>query len=62
VNNDIATLLRHILESLASDRKSVFVDGNASYQHGFFTGYELAQNIVEDIAKSYGVEVDDVES
>ncbi len=62
MSTEISTLLRQILESLASDRKSVCVDCDPSYQHGFFSGYELAQNIVEDIARRYGVEVNDVES
>lgn len=59
---DSLSLLNEILESLSSNRQSVCVDGNPSYQHGFFCGFELAQNVVEDIARRYGVEVSDVES
>jgi hypothetical protein len=59
---DSMNLLNEILESLSSNRQSVCVDGNPSYQHGFFCGFALAQNVVEDIARRYGVEVNDVES
>lgn len=57
MNSELCNLLNQICNSLESTRKSVCVDGSAAYQHGFFDGFELAQRVVEDIAKRHGVEV-----
>ncbi len=58
MNREIRSLLSQLLTELAETRKTVCVDGDCSYQHGFFTGYGLAQSVVADLAVRHGLEID----
>lgn len=58
MSHEIGCLLSKLLSELAETRKTVCVDGDCSYQHGFFSGYRLAQSVVADLAKCYGLETD----
>lgn len=58
MNREIRSLLSQLLTELAETRKTVCVDGDCSYQHGFFTGYGLAQSVVADLAGRHGLEID----
>lgn len=50
-------ILEQLVHELDETRRTVCVDGDPSYQHGFFSGFELAQLVLVDLAKTYGVEV-----
>ena len=50
-------ILEQLVHELVETRRTVCVDGDPSYQHGFFSGFELAQSVLVDLAKTYGVEV-----
>ncbi len=54
---DIKSLLEQLVHELNETRRTVCVDGDASYQHGFFNGFELAQSVLIDAARANGVEV-----
>jgi hypothetical protein len=54
---DIKAILEQLVHELDETRRTVCVDGAASYQHGFFNGFELAQSVLVDLAKTNGVEV-----
>lgn len=54
---DIRAILAALVQELDETWRTVCVDGDASYQHGFFSGFELAQSVLVDLAKTYGVEV-----
>ena len=58
MNREIRSLLSQLLTELAETRKTVCVDGDRSYQHGFFSGYGLAQSVVADLARRHGLEID----
>ncbi len=58
MNREIRSLLSQLLTELAETRKTVCVDGDCSYQHGFFSGYGLAQSVVADLAGRHGLEID----
>ena len=53
---DIKSLLEQLVLELDETRRTVCVDGDASYQHGFFNGFELAQSVLIDAARANGVE------
>lgn len=57
MTTDIRAILAALEQELDEMRRTVCVDGDASYQHGFFSGFELAQSVLVDLAKTYGVEV-----
>lgn len=50
-------ILEQLVHELVETRRTVCVDGNASYQHGFFSGFELAQSVLVDLAMTHSVEV-----
>jgi spore coat protein CotF len=50
-------ILEQLVNELVETRRTVCVDGNASYQHGFFSGFELAQSVLVELARTNGVEV-----
>ena len=54
---DIKAILEQLVHELDETRRTVCVDGDASYQHGFFSGFELAQSVLVDLVKTNGVEV-----
>ena len=43
--------LTQMLLALEEERKSLCVDGDASFQRGFFMGYECAQRLVESFLR-----------
>lgn len=55
MNREIRSLLSQLLTDLAETRKTVCVDGDCSYQHGFFSGYGLAQSVVAELARRHGL-------
>ena len=42
---EIKAILEQLIHELDETRRTVCVDGDASYQHGFFNGFELAQSL-----------------
>lgn len=52
-------LFRQILDELMETKMTSCVDGDISYQCGFFSGYGLAQQTVCRLAQGFGVELDD---
>lgn len=54
---EIKAILEQLLHELDETRRTVCVDGDASYQHGFSSGFELAQSVLIDAARANGVEV-----
>ena len=50
-------ILEQLVHELVETRRTVCVDGNASYQHGFISGFELAQSVLVELARTNGVEV-----
>lgn len=54
---EIKAILQQLVHDLDETRRTVCVDGDASYQHGFFNGFELAQSVLIDAARVNGVEV-----
>ncbi len=54
---DIQAILEQLVHEVDETRQTVCVDGCASYQHGFFNGFELAQSVLIDAARANGVEV-----
>lgn len=56
-SSDIRAILETLVHELDETRRTLCVDGDASYQHGFSSGFELAQSVLLDIAKSNGVDV-----
>lgn len=57
MTTDIRAILAALVQELDETRRTVCVDGDASYQHGVFSGFELAQSVLVDLAKTYGVDV-----
>lgn len=57
MTTDIRAILAALLQELDETRRTVCVDGDPSYLHGFFSGFELAQSVLVDLAKANGVEV-----
>ncbi len=58
MNCEIRSLLSQLLTELTETRKTVCVDGDCSYQRGFFSGYGLAQSVVSELASRHGLEID----
>lgn len=54
---EIKAILQQLIHELDETRRTVCVDGDASYQHGFSSGFELAQSVLIDAASANGVEV-----
>ena len=57
MNHEIVCLLGQLLTELTETRKTVCVDGDCSYHHGFFSGYGLAQSVVAELARRHGLEI-----
>lgn len=43
--------LKQMLLVLEDERRSIRVDGDASFQRGFFMGYECAQRVIERLLR-----------
>ena len=54
---EIKAILEQLVHDLDETRRTVCVDGDASYQHGFFNGVELAQSVLIAAARANGVGV-----
>ena len=59
MSSNTTEVFNQLFNELMCTRKSVCVDGDASFQRGFFSGFELAQSVLVALGRKHGVEVND---
>lgn len=55
MKTDINLVLNQLQHDLAETRTTVCVDGDSTFQCGFFMGFDLAQSVLEALAKEHRV-------